>query len=126
MKHSSGRCTNTGSDEMEMGTAMDDSEIADRIEKLVKVELPRLTLHLREWAEQHLVAPRQVTLSINENGQGKVSLWLVTDHIGHRDSSYRVVFDVEQDKFGLEGTRASGVEWYMGLYGGFAETIENM
>jgi len=105
---------------------MDGSEITDRIEELVKAELPRLAPQHREWTEQHLVVPRQMSLSISEDGQGEVTLWLVTDHIGHRDSSSRVVFDAEQDKFGLEMTLANGVQWYMGLYGGFAKTVESM
>lgn len=82
--------------------------------------------HLRSWVDEHLISPRQVWVAIDTNGTSFKTLWLVTDRVGENDSSYRVVYNNETDAFGLECTLDSGVEWYMGNYGSFAEAVENM
>lgn len=96
------------------------------IKTLVQADLQKLKPHLREWAEQHLVPPHQVTLFINPDGDETIILWLVTDHTGHHDASYRIVFDEEKQEFGLGMQWAEDVEWYMGTCGGFAETVRKM
>ena len=105
---------------------MNDHKVIARINKLVKSDLHNLSPHLRDWSEEHLVIPRLINLSLLENGDGDITLWLVTDHVGFRDSSYRVVFDPEFDEFGLEVTLSNDVNWYMGRYGCFSDTIEAM
>jgi len=87
---------------------------------------PSLAPHLRSWVAAHLIVPRQVRFALDPNGTAFKDLWLVTDHNGVNDSSYRIVYDQETDEFGLECTMDSGIEWYMGNYGSFAETVENM
>ena len=87
---------------------------------------PLLAPHLRSWVDEHLIAPRQVRLALDADGTSFKDVWLVTDHIGVNDSSYRIVYDHEADAFGLECTLDSGVEWYMGNYGSFAEAVQNM
>lgn len=98
----------------------------NRIHELVQADLPKLTPHLREWAEAHLASPRQETFAEKSDGTHPVTLWLVTDNTGSEDSSSRVVFDPEEDRFGLEMELQDGIHWFMGLYGSFSETIENM
>jgi hypothetical protein len=100
------------------------------IEKLIALEaqagLTMLAPHLRSWASNHLIEPCQIKLATNSDGSSIKTLWLVTDHTGKYDSSYRVVYDENEQAFGLEVTLDTGVEWYMGVYGNFSETIENM
>jgi len=97
-----------------------------RIGELVRSDLPKLSDHLRTWAEAHLTDPRPETFSEDWEGTKPIILWLVTDNTGHHDSSSRVVFDPEEEKFGLEMEMQNGTHWFMGLYGDFAETIQNM
>ena len=85
-----------------------------------------LAPHLRSWVEKHLIAPQQVPLALDPNGTSSKNFWLVTNHVGENDSSYRIAFNGETGAFGLECTLDSGVEWYMGDYGSFAETVQNM
>ncbi|MBA2733808.1 MAG: hypothetical protein H0U54_13055 [Acidobacteria bacterium] len=85
-----------------------------------------LAPHLRDWVRSHLIQPRQVSFSINQDGTSFKTLWLITDHVGKDDSSYRIVYDEDEQDFGLEVTIDTGVEWYMGSYGTFSETVENM
>jgi hypothetical protein len=105
---------------------MNESVAINRIKTLVKTSLPKLSPHLREWAEQHIIPPRQVSVALLDDGREIITLWLVTDHTGQHDSSSRVVFDDKKEKFGLEMTLANGVHWFMGLYGEFAKTVESM
>ena len=72
------------------------------------------------------VRAEKIKLAVNSDGRGVSYYWLVTDNIGVNDSSYRVVYDEEQNMFGLECMLANGIEWYMGAYGTFREAIENM
>lgn len=97
-----------------------------RIRELVQADLPKLTPYLRAWAEAHLANPRLHMFSEKIDGTKPIKLWLVTDNTGSEDSSLRVVFDPEEDKFGLEMELKDGTHWFMGLYGGFTETIESM
>jgi hypothetical protein len=85
-----------------------------------------LAPHLQSWVNAHLVEPRRVRLATAPDGTSFKYLWLVTNHTGENDSNCRVVYDVDAQLFGLECTLDSGVEWYMGNYGSFAETVQNM
>jgi hypothetical protein len=102
------------------------TQTPERIREKISEAVVVLAPHLRAWVEEHLIVPRQVRLALDANGTSFKNLWLVTNHVGANDSSYRVAYDDETDAFGLECTLDSGVEWYMGNYGSFAETIENM
>jgi hypothetical protein len=88
--------------------------------------VPVLASHLQSWAQVHLIEPRHVRLAADPDGTSFKGVWLVTNHTGENDSSYRIVYDDEAQLFGLECTLESGVEWYMGNYGSFSETVENM
>jgi hypothetical protein len=101
-------------------------EIEERIGIKVQEGLIALAPHLCNWVRRHLIQPRLVNLSTNQDGTSFKTLWLITDHVGKDDSSYRVVYDEDEQGFGLELTLNTGVEWYMGSYGTFSETVENM
>ncbi len=82
--------------------------------------------HLQSWVREHLIQPLQIRLATNPDGNSLKGFWLVTDHVGKEDSSYRIVYDEDEQAFGLESTLDTGVEWHMGNYGSFSETVENM
>ena len=102
------------------------TQTPERIRAKISEAVVLLAPHLRSWVNERLISPRQVRFAIDANSTSFKDLWLVTNHIGANDSSYRVVYDNETDAFGLECTLDSGVEWYMGNYGSFAEAVENM
>ena len=101
------------------------SNVPGLIKYRVAEELVILPPRLQAWVRTHLVEPRFCKFSVDHDGSFK-HFWLVTDHNGEHDSSYRIVFDGEQEVFGLECTLESGVEWYMGSYGSFSDAVENM
>ena len=96
------------------------------IATLVQDGLGKLTPHLREWVEQHLIVPEKRTFTVDPGGTETAELWLVTGHTGNKDSSFRVVFDDQENRFGLATTLEDGTHWYMGLNGSFDEAIESM
>lgn len=101
-------------------------ESDDRIKSKIAEGLALLKPHLQSWVRDHLIQPRQIRLLTDPDGHSFKDFWLITDHVGKEDSSYRIVYDEHEQAFGLESTLDTGVEWYMGNYGSFSETVENM
>src|SRR5258705_4128568 len=102
------------------------SHVPELIKSKVAYELTSLAPHLQTWLRAHLIEPRLSRLSVDCNGPSSKAFWLITDHTGKEDSSYRIVYDGEHEVFGLECTLESGVEWYMGGYGSFSDAVESM
>jgi hypothetical protein len=92
----------------------------------VRAGLAALAPHLRSWVEAHLIQPRRISLATDMDETSFKTYWLITDHTGKNDSTYRVAYDEDAQAFGLEVTLVTDVELYMGTYGTFTETIENM
>ncbi len=104
----------------------ENKEIPKQIKLRVTEAVTVLAPHLRDWVRDHLIEPRRIRFSVDSDGTSFKDLWLVTDHVGEKDSSYRIVYDESEQAFGLACTLEGGVEWYMGTYGSFSETVENM
>jgi hypothetical protein len=100
--------------------------IPESIKTKVAEGLAIVAPHLQEWVRTHLVEPRKIRISLDPDGNSLKDLWLVTDHVGEKDASCRIVYDESNQMFGLESKLDSGVEWYMGSYGSFSETVESM
>jgi hypothetical protein len=92
----------------------------------VQIGILKLAGPLQEWVREHLIEPREIVLATDPEGKKWRTLWLVTDHISHNDSGYRVVFDESSKLFGLESTLDTDIPWFMGLYGDFATTVQAM
>lgn len=102
-------------------------EVVARIQGLVSEALHGLAPQLRSWAEAHLVSPRRIELVTDLDSGTQATFWLVTDHVGHDDSSYRVVYDPGTGMFGHAMTIQDGAEWMFGLVGPtFSEAVEHM
>jgi len=102
-------------------------EIEDQIRVKVTEGFAILDPHLKSWARDHLIQPRQIRLSTDPEGNSFKNFWLITDHVGKEDSSYRIVYDKDSQDFGLEMTLNNSVEWYMGgNYISFSEAVGNM
>jgi len=97
-----------------------------RLRELIAQSMARLPGDLQAWAHNHLTPPRVVAVALDAEGSQFKDVWLITDHTGDADSSLRVVYDADLKKFGHECRLASGVSWYMGAIGTFAEAVEGM
>jgi len=92
-----------------------------------KSQLQSLPENLRVWAERHLITPREVTLWEDPERTKPIKVWLLTDHIGDKDASSRIVFDPAAKAFGLEMTLEDDTEWYMGPHeGSFADMVRRL
>lgn len=106
---------------------MDSSTLPQqRVRELIAESIARLPGDLQAWARNHLTPPRVVEVALNADGSQRKDVWLITDHTGDADSSLRVVYDADLKKFGHECTLASGISWYIGAIGTFAEAVEGM
>ena len=103
-----------------------DAEILTELANRVKAELPLLAEHLRIWLEAHRTYPRELGVSSDPEGTRTVQVWLVSDHIGDRDASSRVVYDATQRKFGLVMELQNGVLWYLGPHGSLVDTVQSI
>lgn len=105
---------------------MEIGEIQRRVEGLIGLGLSELSPDLRAWAEGHLITPRPIHLLDSLDSSETSAYWLVTDHVGEHDSSYRVVYDERHDAFGFEVTLGDGRELFLGRVGSFAETVREL
>ena len=110
----------------EYSTSRPDAEILTELTNRVQAECPLLTEHLRIWFESHRTHPRDLTVSTDIDGTQTVRVWLVTDHIGDRDGSSRVVYDAERKMFGLVMELQNGVLWYHGWYESLVDAVESI
>ncbi len=102
------------------------NKFENKINELIKKSIGKLPKHLADWTKLHLCKPKEVKLSLDSEGNGFGTFWLVTDNTGTDDSSYRIIYDEELEMFGLECTLNNGLQEYMGTYGSFEETVQNM
>jgi hypothetical protein len=101
-------------------------DVVATIKKRVSNDFESISPRFRDWVRDHLIEPRLVRFAVDSDGLKYKDVWLVTDHVGSEDTSYRVVYDPSDGNFGLEMTTIDGIEWYMGPNGEFFETIESM
>ena len=110
----------------ECPTDQPQAEILTELGNRVEAELPLLADHLRTWLQAHRTHPREISVSSDPEGTRSVRVWLVTDDIGDRDGSSRVVYDAGRKMFGLVMELQNGVLWYMGPYGSLVDTVEGI
>ncbi len=77
------------------------SDDAQKIKFFVSQELKGLSPSPALWVKDHLIELKPIELIENLDTDKKITMWLVTDHVGKQDSSYRVVFDSFTSDFGL-------------------------
>ena len=110
----------------ESPTDRSEAAVVAELTSRVQAELPLLAQHLRAWFDAHRVSPREITVSADPDGARTLRVWLVTDHLGDSDASSRVVYDATTKMFGLVMELRTGLLWYMGPYGSFADTLESI
>ena len=98
----------------------------EQIIDLVRSTESELKPFLREWATAHLIEPRPLRAAADPDGATSVDLWLVTDDKGKDDASSRIVFDAASQSFGLVTVLDSGLVWYLGSYGTFADAVDSL
>ena len=88
--------------------------------------LDDLAQDTRSWFNLHKVAPRIVSLAKNTDGTDREDFWLITDHTGAQDSSYRIYFDESKDRFGRECILDTGVPLLLGVFPSLRDALEDI
>lgn len=67
-------------------------DVPEQINAHVRATLSRLSPEQAAWLEAHLVTPRLLHLANSIAGPESIQAWLVTNHTGTDDASYRIVY----------------------------------
>jgi hypothetical protein len=99
--------------------------IKDEIKNRIKNELGKISeAHVKSWISERLIDPIHVKLALDSNGKNYESFWLVSTH--KNDKGYRIAYDEKLKMFGIVTILENGIEWFMGCYGSFDETVNNL
>ena len=76
-----------------------------------------------QWLRAHALPARRITLSRKTDGGDTEEFWLVTDHTGFDDSSFRVVYDDVSAQYGIECTIGSDVNLFAGFRASLLDAV---
>jgi hypothetical protein len=103
-----------------------EEDIVIKIEEHVRQLLAELSEPERHWLHTHLVPPRTIELANGISTSSTIRVWLVTDHVGNADASYRIVYNPEEDEFGYECTLENERELFVGHVGTLRDAVEGL
>ena len=79
-----------------------------------------------QWLRAHALPARPITLSRKTVGGETEDFWLVTDHTGADDSSFRVVYDDVTAQYGIECTIGSDVNLFAGFRSSLLDAVTDI
>jgi hypothetical protein len=85
-----------------------------------------LSEEYRNWFESHRIEPRVISLAHAPDGLKYDDFWLITDHTGQNDSSFRVFYDEAKDQFGRECLLENDVPLLLALYPSLEEVLDDI
>ena len=80
----------------------------------------------REWLRAHLIPPRPIALSRKTDGKMTEEFWLVTDHNGRQDASFRIVFDDAMRRYGIECTILNNISLFAGYRASLIDAVTDI
>jgi hypothetical protein len=105
--------------------AMDHPRMVDLINSAM-AEFEWLLPEYRQWFDNHRIEPRLVSLAVTADGSKVEDFWLLTDHNGSDDSSYRIVYDVRNERFGHECLLSSDVPLFLGAFPSLQDALDEI
>ncbi len=78
------------------------------------------------WLQTHKIAPRRISLSRKTDGSNSEEFWLVTDHTGSDDASFRVVYDDVAARYGIECGILNSISLFIGYRASLVEAITDI
>jgi len=100
--------------------------IEDRFNQDLKDLEGKLDENLLKWLIFHRIVPQKIKLFSFDDVALTNQTWLITDHVGNEDSSYRIIFDELVEMYGLEMTTQDNKYVFLGDYGTLFEAMTNM
>ncbi len=108
---------------------MSDTESTVAIAKIAadcEVAIRALEPRVGQWLRSHVVPPRRITLARRTDGSDTKEFWLVTDHTGTNDASFRVVYDDEGARYGIECAILNSISLFSGYRATLAEAVTDI
>ncbi len=91
----------------------------------IKIGLEKIkSSEQKDWITERLIEPYLEKLALDQNGEKYSEFWIVTKH--KLDKCYRIAYNQEVDMFGIVTLLDNNIEWFMGYYGTFDETINSL
>jgi hypothetical protein len=84
---------------------------------------PLLAPSVREWLRTHLIAPTPIALARKTDGKDIEQFWLITDHNGRNDASFRIVFDDALRRYGIECTILNDICLFAGFRASLVDAV---
>ena len=78
------------------------------------------------WLQMHKIPPRRISLSRKTDGSSSEEFWLVTDHTGSDDASFRVVYDDIADSYGIECAILNSISLFIGFRASLLEAVTDI
>ncbi len=78
------------------------------------------------WLKLHAIAPRRISLSRKTDGSDSEQFWLITDHTGSDDSSFRLVYDDVVGQYGIECAILNSISLFIGYRASLLEAITDI
>ncbi len=88
--------------------------------------VPLLDRRVVLWLKTHAIVPRRIRLSCKTDGSESEEFWLVTDHTGSDDSSFRVVYDDTVANYGIECAIMNSISLFIGFRATLVEAITDI
>ena len=80
----------------------------------------------REWLRAHLIPPRPIELARKTSGENTEDFWLITDHNGREDASFRIVFDEATRQYGIECTILNNISLFAGYRSSLVDAVTDI
>ena len=101
--------------------------IEAEIEEIIDKELASFTFASPADVKcfiDHRIKPKPIRLSLDTEGSEWCECYLVTEHNGKNDSSYRAAFDPKHKEFVREVTLENGIPHYLGRYPSLEDLVD--
>ena len=86
----------------------------------------QLDASTRDWLRAHLIPPRPIELARKTSGENTEQFWLITDHNGRDDASFRIVFDESTRKYGIECTILNNISLFAGFRASLVDAVTDI
>lgn len=80
----------------------------------------------REWLRAHLIPPHPIELARKTDRKNTEQFWLITDHTGREDATFRIVFDDALRRYGIECTILNNISLFAGFRASLVDAVSDI
>ena len=98
-------------------------QVQDHVLADYEAAASQLDPRTREWLRAHLIRPRPIELARKTDGRNTEQFWLITDHTGREDASFRIVFDDALRRYGIECAILNNISLFAGFRASLIDAV---